>query len=153
MEGEITIRTADATDEAGWRRLWQGYLDFYEEDLPDAVTAATWARIVSDDVPHIASLVARLSGGAGLVGMLNYVIHDITWSQRPVCYLEDLYVDEAARGSGVGRALIENLAGRGREAGWHRLYWNTARDNAVAQRLYNKLAERTGWVRYDLDLD
>jgi len=152
MAGEITIRSADATDEAGWRRLWAAYLDFYAADISEAVTAATWAKIISDEAPHIGGLLARRSG-SGLVGMLNYVIHDITWSLKPVCYLEDLYVEETARGEGVGRALIESLAARGREAGWHRLYWNTARDNTPAQVLYNKIGERTGWVRYDLDLD
>lgn len=152
MADDITIRTADPTDEAGWRRLWHQYFDFYETDIPDTVTNATWSRIISDDVPHMGALVARRAGG-GLVGMLNYVIHDITWSIAPVCYLEDLFVVSEARGEGVGRALIENLAERGREAGWHRIYWNTARDNAPAQILYNKVAERTGWVRYDLDLE
>jgi GNAT superfamily N-acetyltransferase len=115
------------------------------------VTVATWARIVSDDAPHMGTLVAKRSGG-GLVGMLNFVLHDITWSLAPVCYLEDLFVDERSRGQGIGRALIEELVSRGRDAGWHRIYWNTARDNAQAQILYNKIAERTGWVRYDIDL-
>ncbi len=150
-EIDITIRTADPTDETGWRQLWQGYLAFYESDVPEAVTTETWARIVSDEAAHMAALVAR-QGGGNLVGMLNYVIHDITWSTAPVCYLEDLYVSEEARGQGIGRALVEDLAARGREAGWYRIYWNTARDNAQAQILYNKIAERTGWVRYDIDL-
>ena len=148
---DITIRTADPADEAGWRQLWQAYLDFYDSQVPETVTAKTWARIISDQSGHMGALVAK-QGGGSLVGMLNYVIHDITWSDMPVCYLEDLYVSPDVRGQGIGRALVEDLAARGREAGWYRIYWNTARDNAQAQILYNKIAERTGWVRYDIDL-
>ena len=150
MADDITIRTVGPGDEAEWRRLWNLYQTFYQVTLSDAVTASAWRRIVSADTPHIGGLVAER--GPGLVGMLNFVVHEITWAIAPVCYLEDLYVDEAVRGGGIGRALIERLVARGRDAGWHRIYWNTARDNSPAQRLYNKLAERTGWVRYDIDL-
>jgi GNAT superfamily N-acetyltransferase len=69
-----------------------------------------------------------------------------------VCYLEDLFVDPVARRSGVGRALIEALAAEGRQAGWRRIYWRTAADNATAQALYDRLARRSGWVTYELDL-
>jgi len=84
--------------------------------------------------------------------MLNYILHDVTWSKAPVCYLEDLYVVGEMRGQGIGRALIENLTSRGREAGWHRIYWTTARDNTKAQILYDKISDRTGSVLYDIDL-
>ena len=69
-----------------------------------------------------------------------------------MCYLEDLYVDADVRGRGVGRALISSLAEEGHRAGWLRIYWRTASDNATAQALYDKLARRTGWVTYELDL-
>jgi GNAT superfamily N-acetyltransferase len=151
MSSGFTIRTAGRTDEEGWRRLWQAYHAFYDSEISEAVTAATWARIASDDVPHVGSLIAK-QGGGPLVGMLNYVLHDSTWASAPVCHLEDLYVAQDMRGGGIGRALIEDLAERGRKAGWYRVYWNTARDNSQAQTLYNKIAERTGWVRYELDL-
>ena len=151
MSTDFTIRLADPSDEAGWRRLWRGYIEFYETEVSEEVTAATWARIADDSLPHMAALVAKQSGG-GLAGMLNYVVHDITWSTTPVCYLEDLYVDPDMRGHGIGRALIEDLVKRANDAGWYRIYWHTARDNTAAQVLYNKIAERTGWVRYDIDL-
>lgn len=152
MTDSVTIRDADPRDAAGWRALWTGYLTFYEEDLADDVTARTWARLIDPDVPEMASLVCETADHK-LVGMLNYVVHPITWSSHPVCYLEDLFVDESVRGQGIARKLIEHLSSRGRSLGWHRIYWNTARDNTQAQILYNKVAERTGWVRYDIDLD
>jgi len=151
MSGDITIRAATAADEPGWMALWRGYLEFYQMDLGDEVTRNTFRRIVDPAVAHMGSLLAETAEGRQ-VGLLNYVLHDITWTLTPVCYLEDLFVAEDLRGHGIGGALIEHLAAMGKEAGWHRIYWNTARDNISAQKLYNRLAERTGWVRYDMDL-
>lgn len=152
MSNTHTVRIATASDETAWRALWRGYQSFYEIDLADTVNDLTWSRISRSDTPDMGSLLAANAQGR-TVGMLNYVIHHNTWSVEPVCYLEDLFVDPDARGSGAARALIEHLSAMGRGAGWNRIYWHTARDNSQAQILYNKIAERTGWVRYDLDLD
>jgi GNAT superfamily N-acetyltransferase len=151
MTGEITIRPVAAADEAGWMALWRGYLEFYEEDIPEEVSRHTFARVLDPKAGHIGSLVAATAEGR-LVGLLTYIVHEITWSQAPACYLEDLFVADDVRGQGIASALIERMVEIGKAAGWHRIYWNTARDNVRAQKLYNRLSERTGWVRYDIDL-
>lgn len=150
MSEDLTIRPIEAKDEAAWTALWRGYQTFYEVELSEEVNARTWERLLTRD--DMGALVAVDSEGR-CIGILNYVIHDITWSIAPVCYLEDLFVDPGLRGGGAGRRMIETLTEMGRKQGWHRIYWQTARDNVRAQSLYNKIAERTGWVRYDLDLD
>jgi len=67
--------------------------------------------------------------------------------------MNDLYVDEATRGKGVGRALIEASAAVARERGAHHLEWSTAPDNHTAQRLYDSTgAERSTWIDYVLDV-
>lgn len=144
------IRPIAPADEAAWRRLWAGYLAFYRQLLAPEVTEATWRRIIGDDSGAMIGRVAALDGK--VVGLLHAVIHANTWSRAAVCYLEDLYVDAGARRCGVGRALIEALAGEGRRAGWHRIYWRTAADNTTAQTLYDRLARRSGWITYELDL-
>jgi GNAT superfamily N-acetyltransferase len=85
------------------------------------------------------------------VGFANYVLHPHTWSLRPACYLEDLFVASAARGEGAGRALIEALVTFGREHGWRRVYWHTHENNERARILYDRLAKRTDYVRYDIE--
>lgn len=147
--GPLTIRPFEARDRAAWDAMWAGYLAFYETSLPAEVSEDTWTRFVGKASGHI-GLIAE--GGDGPLGFAHAILHPGTWSPKPVCYLEDLYVNEAARGQGAGRALIEALAQRGRAEGWLRLYWQTARTNNTAQYLYDRFATRTDWLRYDLDL-
>ena len=144
-----SIRPLAPADQAGWRRLWDGYLEFYRHALDEETTQATWRRVLAGREGMLGR-VAELDGR--LVGLLHAVIHANTWATAPVCYLEDLFVDEAARRHGVGGALIEALAEEGRQAGRHRIYWRTAADNATAQSLYERVARRSGWVTYELDL-
>ena len=146
----IVIRPLRASDQADWRRLWAGYLEFYRHALSAETTAATWRALIDQSRPEMIGRVAELDGR--VLGMLNAVLHPNTWSIAPVCYLEDLYVDAEHRGSGVGRALLEALAAEGRRAGWRRIYWRTADDNVTAQRLYDALARRSRWVTYELEL-
>jgi ribosomal protein S18 acetylase RimI-like enzyme len=143
----MIIRDPTAADEEAWRALWAGYLDFYETIVPDDVTATTWTRCLDPTSP----LVARLAESGGeVVGFTISVIHLGTWTPDPVCYLEDLYVASAHRGSGIGRALIDDLISLGHERGWSRIYWHTRRSNEAARRLYDSYVEADDFVRYRL---
>ncbi|MFN3723118.1 MAG: GNAT family N-acetyltransferase [Paracoccaceae bacterium] len=145
----IVIRHAAAEDEMAWRGLWQEYLAFYAVKLAPDVTTATWARIV-DPAHRMNCLVA--CEGAALLGFAVHHAHCSSWVAEDDMYLEDLFVGPGARGRGVGRALIEKLIASGRAHGRHRLYWHTARENAVARRLYDRFCEEDGHIRYRLTL-
>ncbi len=147
----VTIRDLRPADEDRWRELWQGYCDFYEKALPDEVTDATWRRLLDEKETDMFSLMA-CDGDGLVVGMVNCVLHPVTWSQAPVCYLEDLFVDPAARKLGAGGALIEAVRERGRTRNWNRVYWKTKSDNATARSLYDKVADGTDWITYEIAL-
>lgn len=145
----VRVRLASEADYPSWLQLWQGYVDFYQASVPEEITQATWRRCLSEAWP-LDCLVAVVKGE--VVGFAIVVIHSGTWTRQSVGYLEDLYVSPTARRLGVGRALLEACAERGRQFGWRRLYWQTKGDNQAAQALYDQLAEKTDWVRYDWDL-
>jgi GNAT superfamily N-acetyltransferase len=143
------IRDAGPADEAAFRDLWQGYLDFYRVALPPEVTAKTWARLTDDGSP----VNARLAVSQGRVrGFAIHLHHPSTWVATEDCYLEDLFVAPDARGQGMARALIDDLIALARARGWARLYWHTRDDNARARALYDRYVAADGHVRYRLTL-
>jgi GNAT superfamily N-acetyltransferase len=146
----VTIRPVAATDYAAWLPLWRGYCAALDGDVSQATTDATWRRILAPDEP-LACLAACTPEGS-VVGMAVYHLHANTWSEKPVCYLEDLFVAPEARGSGAARALIDHLVILGRAQGWHRVYWHTTERNYRARALYDRVAKRTDHVRYDIEL-
>jgi len=147
--GGLTIRDAAAADATAWRGLWDAYCAFYRTTVPDDVTATTWRRILDPQSPIFCRLAER-DGQA--VAFAVALLHPGTWTAAPICYLEDLFVDPAARGGGIGRALIEDLLRLARERGWSRLYWHTESVNSAARRLYDSFAPADGFVRYRLFL-
>jgi len=146
---DIAVRPAEAADESSWRRLWAGYTEFYGADVPEAVTAHTWRRILDPSSPVFAR-VAVLDGV--LSGFSVSVLHEGTWTVAPACYLEDLFVAPESRGRGVGAALIRDLIDSARREGWARLYWHTQTHNATARALYDKFCAADDYVRYRLFL-
>ncbi|MFK8252419.1 GNAT family N-acetyltransferase [Ancylobacter terrae] len=139
------IRPLQPADRAAWESLWKAYQVFYEADLPAAVTETTWRRMLDPAEPVWGALAIR-EGRA--VGLVHWLAHRSTWSVGDVCYLNDLYVDPAARGAGVGRALIAHVEADARARGCAELYWLTHETNLTAQRLYNEVAERSGFIQY-----
>ena len=141
----MEITRLHAADRPRWTGLWRAYLEFYNATLPDAVFEATWGRILDDVALH--GLAARVNGQ--IVGITHFLFHPSAWTTTPVCYLQDLYVDEAARGHGVARALIEAVAERARAQASTRMYWLTQDHNATARILYDRVAKFNGFIRYE----
>jgi GNAT superfamily N-acetyltransferase len=144
-----TIRPIAETDYAQWRPLWDGYNKFYGRfgatALPEAITAQTWKRFF-DDAEPVHCLVAERDGR--IVGIVHYLFHRSTTLLNDICYLQDLFTDEKARGGGVGRALIGAVYEKARAAGSERVYWQTHETNARAMVLYNQVADRSGFLVY-----
>lgn len=143
------IRPLTAADHHAWVPLWAGYLRFYRATLPESVTQATWARLL-DPAGPLRGLGA--DSGGRLIGLCHSVIHATTWDTRPVWYLQDLFVDPAARGSGAAKALIQGAEAAARAEGCALVYWLTQEYNGAARSLYDTLASRTSFVVYEQGL-
>jgi GNAT superfamily N-acetyltransferase len=149
MSDHLSVRFVTRQDYDRWLPLWHGYNAFYGRSgataLSPDITRTTWARFFDAYEPMFA-LVAE-SGGE-LLGLTHYLFHRSTTSVDPVCYLQDLFTTEAARGKGVGRALINGVYQQAQRAGSPRVYWQTHETNHTAMLLYDKVAERSGFVVY-----
>ena len=145
----LLIRPIKPADYEQWLPLWDAYNEFYGRSgataLPLEITQTTWARFFDPDEP-VNALVAESDGK--LVGLTHYIFHRSTITIGLSCYLQDLFTNEAARGKGVGRALINGVYERAKLAGSSRVYWQTHETNITAIKLYDKIAERSGFLVY-----
>lgn len=139
------VRTARPADFDAWLPLWLGYQRFYETDIADDETRETWRRF-HDPAEPMHAAVAELDGR--IAGIVHFIRHRSCWTRGDYMYLQDLFTDAAARGRGVGRALIEHVYEAARAQGCSRVHWLTQEGNATAQLLYDRIAQRSGFVQY-----
>ncbi len=144
------IRPVRASDRSKWDGLWAGYLEFYETELTDEQTELTWCRLIDDEF-EMHGLVAELDGE--LVGLAHFSFTHSSWAENRDLYLEDLFVSSKVRGQGFGNALILALDDIAREEGARKVWWETHKDNAVARRLYDSVAELSAFVKYTRAVD
>lgn len=142
---QIEIRQVNADDYAAWLPLWQAYLRFYNTELPEAVTQSTWQRMLDPSEPTHAAL-AWAEGKA--LGMVHFIYHRSNWSIENSCYLQDLLVAAETRGTGIGRKLIEFVYATAKEDGCCKVHWLTHESNATAIQLYERIAERPGFIQF-----
>jgi GNAT superfamily N-acetyltransferase len=149
MSLNLTIRPVTSNDYDQWLPLWDGYNAFYGRSgataLDPEITRTTWARFL-DPAEPMHALVAESDGE--LIGLAHYLFHRTTNAINLTCYLQDLFTAEAARGKGVGRALINEVYNRAKLAGAPRVYWTTHETNHTAMELYDKVADKPGFVIY-----
>ena len=143
----VLVRAPQAGDAPAWRRLWAAYLAFYQAAVDPEATELTLRRILEPANPMCGRIAER---DGTVLGFAICVLHEGTWSVRSTCYLEDLFVDPAARGAGIGRALLDDLVALGAERGWSSIYWHTRASNAQARRLYDRYTGADDFVRYRL---
>lgn len=149
MTRKFLVRPVATLDYEQWLPLWTAYNEFYGRvgatALPQQLSAMTWSRFFDPDEP-VWALVAEAEGK--IIGFAHYLFHRSTISTTNVCYLQDLFTAEAARGKGAATALIEGVYDAAKAAMSSRVYWQTHELNDVARRLYDKLAERSGFIVY-----
>jgi GNAT superfamily N-acetyltransferase len=143
----FVVRDLVREDRPGWEHLWGGYLDFYEAKMEPVTIEVTWSRML-DPLEPMFALVAQDSETRELIGLVHCVIHRGTWAIGNFCYLEDLFTAPSARKRGVGRALIEAVYARADELECARTYWLTRESNHTARKLYDQLAENSGFIQY-----
>lgn len=141
----LIIRALTPADRDAWEPLWKGYQTFYKTTIAPEVTDLTWERFHDGNEPMY--LLGAFEGEK-LLGIVHYIFHRSCWTAGPYCYLQDLFTVAEARGKGVGRALIDAVYAAAKIEGASRVYWLTHETNAEAMVLYNKVADRSGFLQY-----
>jgi len=141
----MEIRALEPQDRQAWEPLWQGYLTFYKASLAPEVTDLSWARL-HDPAEPMHGYGAFLDGR--LAGITHLILHRSMWTAGPYCYLQDLFTADWARRKGVARALIEHAYGEAKRLGASRVIWLTHETNLDARKLYDQVADRSGFIQY-----
>ncbi|NNE87713.1 MAG: GNAT family N-acetyltransferase [Silicimonas sp.] len=142
----VNVRPLQRDDAAPWRKLWHGYLAFYDTELPDKMYDLQFERLLSDNPHDFHGLIAEVDGKQ--IGLAHFVYHRHGWRTDDVCYLQDLYADPSVRGKGVGRALIEAVYAAADSAGAPSVYWMTQDFNHTARQLYDRIGVKTPFIKY-----
>jgi len=146
---DIVVRPATDSDHAAWLPLWRGYQAFYKVDLPSQTTETTWARLMNPQEPmHLA--LAELHGR--VAGIVHFIEHRSCWSPLNSLYLQDLFTAAELRGQGVGRALIEFVYAQAPRLGAGKVHWLTHESNTDAMLLYDRIADKPGFLQYRKNL-
>lgn len=130
-----------------WRTLYNGYAAFYKREMTDTIAATVWGWL--QDPNH------ELEGALALrddvpVGLAHYRRMPSPLRGADIGFLDDLFVDPEARGSGAAERLIGHVAEVARQRGWGAVRWITGDDNYRARALYDRLAKKTAWNLYEL---
>ena len=142
----LTIRPLVAADKGAWRVLWTAYLEFYDTTVTEEVYETYFDRLMGSDPQDYNGLIALYDGKP--IGLTHYVFHRHGWTIENTCYLQDLYVDPSVRGTGAGRALIEGVYAAADAAEIAGVYWTTQEDNQTARLLYDRIGEKTPFIKY-----
>ncbi len=148
MQAVVTDIRADDHDR--WVELWTAYLTFYKTTLPQDIFDSTWQRLITQS-GTLRGFGVRESEDGPLLGLTHYLLHETSWSAKPMCYLQDLFVDESLRGKGLARKLILKVAETAKELDCYKCYWSTQENNVQARLLYDKVAIYHGFIKYDFD--
>jgi GNAT superfamily N-acetyltransferase len=142
---DIVIRPLAREDYAAWLPLWRGYQAFYKVDISQDVTAVTFDRLLDPAEPMAGALAWA---GDRAVGMVHHIRHRSCWTVGDYCYLQDLFTASDIRGAGIGRKLIEYIYDIAKKQGCARVYWLTHETNDVAMKLYDRIADKSGFIQY-----
>ncbi len=134
----IEVWLADGGEAEEITRLLAAFRDWLGEDAPsDSSLAASVAHLGND--PSTEFLLARSAAAAAPCGVCQLRFRHSVWTAAPDCWLEDLYVEEEARGHGAGRALVDLACSRALLRGARRIELDTNEDNYRAIAFYESL--------------
>ncbi len=142
------VRPVTADDHDRWREQYAAYARFYRVAQSDEQAERTWGWLL--DPAHEVDGLVVVDPTGRVVGLAHVRPFARPLSATVGGFLDDLHVDESARGSGAVDALLGALQDLAVERGWSVVRWITADDNYRARGKYDQVAVRTSWITYDM---
>ncbi len=150
MSPPVSIRPVTPDDRPVWELLYAGYAAFYKVNQTQAMRDTVWSWLMNPQ--HETKALVAIDTNGKVIGLAHYRPFARPLAASMAGFLDDLFVDPDARGSGAADALLEALAELGRQKGWSVIRWLTAENNYRARAVYDRKAERTQWLTYEIKL-
>ena len=144
----ITVRPFSAADWDGWRHLYLGYADFYGVETNDEKLSTLFGWLLDPD--HVCDGLVAAPSDTEIVGLAHFRNMPSPLRGTEIGFLDDLFVGPRARGSGVAEALLREVDRVAGQRGWGVVRWITRDGNYRARGLYDRLAERSDWITYEM---
>jgi len=144
------IRKLEQKDKANWSKLYNGYADFYKAPMNTGVLDTLWGWI-HDKTHDVDGLCFELENK--IVGIVHYRTMPRPIKGKYIAFLDDLFVEPDFRGQKIAQKLISHLKSLAKANNWDGIRWNTHSSNKNAKKLYDKIANNTGFVVYELKRD
>jgi len=145
------IRPLSQQDRAEWDMLYRGYADFYQVETDSAKRDQLFGWLL--DPAHVCEGLVALDAGARLIGLAHYRAMPSPLRGAEIGFLDDLFVDPVARGSGAAEALLRRVDEMALAKGWPVVRWITRDNNYRARGLYDRLALKSDWITYEMTGD
>lgn len=142
----IRVTRAMAEDKADWIRLWGDWQRHMKGTVPVEVTEGSWRQAL-DPQSRLVIFLARHSDGEAL-GFATVSFAPFAWTGSDVAFLQDLFVNESARGQGAGEALLKAIYADADARGVAQVYWMVDETDKKLQRFYERNAIRTPYLRF-----
>lgn len=147
----LSIQAPQAADREQWQRLYYGYAEFYKVPMNQEILDSVWSWI-HDSEQAFYCLVAKNAEGKA-VGLMHYRAMPSPLRGKKIGFLDDLFVTPSARGQGIVEQLFEQLNSEAQSQGWPMVRWITADNNYRGRTVYDKLAEKTQWNTYQMNVE
>ncbi len=149
-DGEITFEPVSPRRFDAWRAHYLRYAAALGEHADDTTAATVWSWLLART--HGVEGILALGGGGDLVGFAHFRPFPRTLDGNEACFLDDVWVTESHRGTGLAEALIDQVRAVARDRGWMHVRWVAEAKNARARALYDRIAEDARLLTFRIGL-
>jgi ribosomal protein S18 acetylase RimI-like enzyme len=141
------IRKLEQKDKENWVKLYNGYADFYKVPMNTVVLDTLWSWI-QDETHDVKAICFELENK--IVGIAHYRTMPRPIKGQYIGFLDDLFVKPEFRSQKIAQKMISHLKSLSKANNWNGIRWITHSSNKNAKKLYDKIANNTGFELYEL---
>ena len=147
---KTAIANIGENDFDDWRQMFVDFAILHDVSPTPEGVARTWGWLCDPTHPET-GLIVRVRDD--VVGFVHYRLQPSALSGAQILYLDDLFIAEAHRGSGVADDMMDRLREIAQTHGCSAIRLDTHATNKRARRFYERHAKNTNWTTYEMTVN